>query len=204
MDTRTVEIELCRGRLCKAWKNKYYQEILQSSNIFLSRTLKFDMDRLHLYSWIWFELKLETWHLKLETETWNLKLKLETWNWNLELIFDLKFGIEFEIETWNWSLKLKLEIETWYWNLNMKLEIETWNSNLKLKLDIETWHWNSNLKLEIETWNQNLKLKLEIETLNWNFALLCAFLVPPPFFLALWGNFWGRGQVQKHLWNLLM
>ena len=42
---------------------------------------------------------------------------------------------------------------------------------------------------------------LNLATFSASFALFWALW---GYFLVLWGYFWSRGQVQKHIWNLLM
>ena len=136
-------------------------------------------------------------------------------------------------ETWNWHLKLKLEIETRNLNSKLKFEIETqnWNLNLKSKLEIDTW--NSTLKFYLSfvfnplIFGANFALPWALQAVFGSLGLflrlrpgLKTFLEPTNVdyqffcfgstalsFCFLFSHFWhflGRGQVQKHFWNLLM
>ena len=158
-----------------------------------------------------------------------MKLELETWNWTLKLTHE----IELEIETWNWNLKLKLEIETWNWNIKLDLNfgpnnvynkfwfwkespIFVWNRpqlgpfcpffpfraifgvGVRFKNFLVTFLYRqSTLILEV----QPHLLFLKHPYLG---SLSHFFLALRGYFFALWGYFWGWGQVQIHFWNLLM
>ena len=168
--------------------------------------------------------------LKLEIETWNwnlkLKLKIETRNWNLKLNLE----IETWNWTWNWNLKLKLEIKTsnWTWTLGLIMYTTRFSFGSKAPSLFEIGHnlglfalfflplraifgvgvRFKNFFLTILYRQSTLVLKVQpylLFTIRPYLGLLLDFFGPlGAFFGTFLGYFWGRGQVQKHFWNLLM
>ena len=162
-------------------------------------------------------------NIKLKTWNWNLKLKLETetWNWNLKL--------NLEIETWNWNLKLKLEIKTsnWTWTLGLIMYTTRCSFGSKAPSLFEIGHnlglfalflplraifgvgvRFKNFFLTILYRQSTLVLKVQpylLFSIRPYLGPLLDFFGPlGAFFGTFLGYFWGRGQVQKHFWNLLM
>ena len=150
-----------------------------------------------------------------------LKLEIKTWNWNLRL--------KLEIQTWNWNLKLKLEIKTsnWTWTLGLLMYTTNFGFGSKAPSLFEIGHnwglfalfdpWGQFFGLESGSKTFFLTILYRQSTLVLKVQPYLLFSIRPylgplldffgplgAFFGTFLGYFWGRGQVQKHFWNLLM